>query len=69
MAVETEHRYSNEAERANYDIYDDFKLKKNPLFFRFIKKNILVPYGLKIILDLKLILTWQNHESSWRSIE
>ena len=28
MAVE--HRYSNESERANYDSYDDFKLK-NPL--------------------------------------
>ena len=23
------HRYSNEAERANWDIYDDFKLKNN----------------------------------------
>ena len=27
MAVDTEHRYSNEAERANWDIYDDFKSK------------------------------------------
>ena len=27
MAVNTQHRYSNEAERANYDIYDDFKMK------------------------------------------
>ena len=30
------HRYSNEAERANQDVYDDFKLKKtlwSPCFF------------------------------------
>ena len=29
MAVDPSHRYSNETERANWDIYDDFKLKKN----------------------------------------
>ena len=28
MAVDPKHRYSNEAERANWDIYDDFNLKK-----------------------------------------
>ena len=27
-AVETQHRYSTEAETASYDIYDDSKLKK-----------------------------------------
>ena len=29
MSVDPEHSYSNESERANSDIYDDFKLKKN----------------------------------------
>ena len=28
MAVDPQHRYSNESEMANEDIYDDFKLKK-----------------------------------------
>ena len=28
IAVDPENRYSNEAERANWVIYDDFKLKK-----------------------------------------
>ena len=28
MAVDQSHRYSNKAERANHDIYDNFKLKK-----------------------------------------
>ena len=28
MAVDPEHRCSNEAERANRDIYDDFELKR-----------------------------------------
>ena len=28
MVVDQQQRYSNEAERANWDIYDDFKLKK-----------------------------------------
>ena len=28
MAVDPYHRYSNEAERDNQDIYNDFKLKK-----------------------------------------
>ena len=28
MAVEPGHRYWNEADRANYDIYDAFNLKK-----------------------------------------
>ena len=31
MAVDLQHRYSNESEKANEDIYDDFKLKKNTL--------------------------------------
>ena len=32
MAVDSWHMYSNEAERANLDIYDDLKLK-NPFSF------------------------------------
>ena len=28
MAVDSYHRYSNESERANEDIYDDLKLEK-----------------------------------------
>ena len=28
MVVDPQHRYSNESERANWNIYDDFKLKK-----------------------------------------
>ena len=28
IAVDPLHRYSNEAETANWDIYDDFKLEK-----------------------------------------
>ena len=28
MAVDPQHSYSNESERANEDIYDDFKCKK-----------------------------------------
>ena len=28
MAVDPQHRYSNESEKANEDIYDDFKMKK-----------------------------------------
>ena len=31
MVVDPYHRYSNESERANEDIYNDFKLKKNTL--------------------------------------
>ena len=38
MAVDPWHRYSNETERANLYIYDDFKLE-NPLFsMAYIKK-------------------------------
>ena len=29
IAVDPQHRYSNEAERANQGIYDDFKLKRH----------------------------------------
>ena len=28
MAIDTQHRYSNESERANEDICDDFKMEK-----------------------------------------
>ena len=28
MAVDPYHRYSNESERANWDVYDGFKMKK-----------------------------------------
>ena len=38
MAVEPQHMYSNEAEKDNWDIYDDFKLKKTLWFPRFMKK-------------------------------
>ena len=38
MTVDLEHRYSNRSERDNQDIYDDFKLKKNPLVSTIIKK-------------------------------
>ena len=38
MAVDLWHRYSNESERANKDIYDDFKLKKLFGFHDFHKK-------------------------------
>ena len=38
MAVDPYHRYSNE--RANEDVYDDFKLK-NPFSFHGLYKNIL----------------------------
>ena len=31
IAVDQQHRYSNEAERANQNIYDDFKLKRTLL--------------------------------------
>ena len=42
MAVDPSHRYSNESERADEDIYDNFKLKKNPLVsIIFIKKSAL----------------------------
>ena len=42
MAVDPWHRYSNESERANEDIYDDFKLKKNTfgydVFYKIIQR-------------------------------
>ena len=28
MPINPKHRYSNESERANWDIYDNFKLKR-----------------------------------------
>ena len=28
MALDPGHKYSNKSERANWDIYDDFKLEK-----------------------------------------
>ena len=28
-AIDPKNRYSNQADRANYDIYDDFKLKRS----------------------------------------
>ena len=39
MAVDTQHKYSNEPERANQDIYDDFKLKK-PFILHRLSKNM-----------------------------
>ena len=41
MAVGPKHTYSNEAERAIWDIYDDFKLKK-PFGLHDLYKNISV---------------------------
>ena len=38
MVIDPWHRNSNEAERANEDIYDDFKIKK-PFGFHGLKKN------------------------------
>ena len=35
MVVDPSHRYSNESERANEDIYDDFELRKKHLFAMF----------------------------------
>ena len=40
MAVDPYHRYSNESERANEDIYDDFKLKKPHLVAKFFYKLV-----------------------------
>ena len=55
MAVDPYHRYSNEAERANEDIYDDFKLKK-PFGLHGLCKDNSALYGLKIrTLTLYLI--------------
>ena len=39
MGVDHYHRYSNESERANQDIYNDFKLK-NPLVSTVCTKTI-----------------------------
>ena len=39
MAVDPLHKYSNESERANKDIYDDFKIKKPFGLHGFYKKN------------------------------
>ena len=55
MAVDPYHRYSNEAERDNKEIYDDFKLKK--------------PFGLhglykKISAWLGLGVFWVQSQSS-----
>ena len=41
MAVDSSHRYSNEAERANWDIYDEFKLKKT-FWFPWFTQNYLI---------------------------
>ena len=46
MVVEPYHRYSNEAERANKDIYDDLKLKKTLNLYDFYK-NISTLQALK----------------------
>ena len=48
MAVDTQHMYSKEAERANYAI-DDFKLKKNVsmVYTNIIqRKNLIVKHAL-----------------------
>ena len=52
MAVDPKHGHSNEPERANLDIYDDFKLKKP-----------FSPHGLyKNISALYLHLAYHNKE-------
>ena len=38
MTVDPQHRYSNESERADKDIYDDFELNKTLSFPCFIRK-------------------------------
>ena len=50
MAVDPQHRYSNEAERANYVIYNDFKLKK-PFGLHGLYKKILTLSGLDFCID------------------
>ena len=40
MAIDTYHMHSNESERANLDINDDIKLKKNLWSLAYIYKNI-----------------------------
>ena len=45
ILVDPQHRYSNESETAaNWDIYDEFKLKKH--FLHGLYKNIFVLQGL-----------------------
>ena len=51
MAVEPQHRIWNEAERADWNIYDDFKLKKNYRLHG-LYKNI------SALLDLKWIYSY-----------
>ena len=41
MSVDTNQRFSNEAERANLDIYDDFKLKERFGLHGLYKKRLL----------------------------
>ena len=41
MAADPYHRYSNEAKRANQDIYYDFKLKKKPTLVSMVYTKIL----------------------------
>ena len=49
MVVDPKHRYSNESERANEDIYDDFKLKKKAFGLHGFWKNFAECYGIQHI--------------------
>ena len=52
MAVDQQHRYSNKAERADSDIYDDFKFKKKLCFPWFIEKNVYSGINVKLMYNL-----------------
>ena len=50
MAVDPWHKYWNEAEIASWNIYDDFKLKKNPLvsmaYIKYLSAStVIIHYG------------------------
>ena len=52
--MDLEHRYSNEAERSNWDIYDDFKLILNPFGIHDLYTVILRCKGLNLKLRAHL---------------
>ena len=52
MAVDPYHRYSNESEKANQDIYDDFILNKTPLVSMIYIKSIKRSKGSTVSLAL-----------------
>ena len=53
MAVDPQHRYTNEAERANSVLYDDIKLEKPfglQKYFSVVLINVFVRYGQCMLL-------------------